>query len=128
MARIDGIDALAAMMRQQVRSLGRGATGRVDAGATEPNRPERKKKVGKGDLAAVVSRRVAALDKTDPDVRRKAFRIFLEAVLLAEFGEELINDSAFQGLVDDTVGQMSADPALAEAMQRAAGMLLPTGD
>ncbi|WP_374335625.1 hypothetical protein [Leeia sp.] len=45
--------------------------------------------------------RPTALNPDDAQQQRKAFRIFLETLLLAELGEHLINDPAFQGMVDD---------------------------
>jgi len=125
MTSIDGIDALAALMRQQVRSLRQPATDRAPAMAPLAPQPQKRRNAGSGqDLASVVSRRVRALDQADPDAPRKAFRIFLEAVMQAELGDAVINDAAFHGLVEDVIAQMATDAALAEAMARAARLLL----
>ena len=125
MTGVDGIDALAALMRQQVQSLRRPAAARADAVVPPLPQPSKRRKAAtRQDLAGVVSRRVRALDQADADAPRKAFRIFLEAVMQAELGDELINDGAFHGLVDDVIAQMAADAVLAEAMARAARLLL----
>jgi len=121
MTRIDGLDALAALMRQQVQSLRRPAT---QAQSPAQRTRERRGALAREDLAAVVSRRVRAVDRAGKDAPRKAFRLFLEAVLQAELGEELINDAAFHALVDDVLAQMDANPGLAQAMDRAAALLL----
>lgn len=75
-------------------------------------------------LGRLIGQRLAALKKTDPDRGRKAFRIFLESVLIGELGEELINDPGFYQMVDDVQAQMEADPAIAKIMQEAIGLLL----
>jgi hypothetical protein len=73
---------------------------------------------------SVIARRVQAIDPGDPDRRRKAFRVFLESVLLAELGEALINDPGFYQLVDQVQSRMQTDADLARAMDEAADLLL----
>ena len=75
-------------------------------------------------LDVTVARRVRAIDPQDPDRRRKAMRVFLESVLLAELGESLINDDGFYQLVEQVQQQMAADSGLAEIMDQAADLLL----
>ena len=128
----DGIDALAGMIRRQVQALrGTAAAGRTapsgGAAKASPRAPARRGADAKAparDLAAVIARRVQAIDATDPDAGRRAFRLFLESVLLLELGEDLINDPAFYQLVDDVEGQMRADAELAPLMERAGDLLL----
>jgi hypothetical protein len=67
---------------------------------------------------------VLVIDPDDPQRERKAFRIFLESVLLAELGDELINDPAFYQMVEDVQLQMEGDPELASAISQAAKLLL----
>jgi hypothetical protein len=74
-----------------------------------------------GDL---ISRRVQALDPADPQRGRKAFRIFLESVLLNELGEELINDNAFYLMVDQVQKTMEQDPRIGAAIAQAVASLL----
>jgi hypothetical protein len=84
---------------------------------------------GAETVAALVARRVQALDRADPDRHRKAFRVFLESVLLAEFGEALVNDAGFHRLVDDVQATMQADREIAGQIRGAAERLLgdPSG-
>jgi hypothetical protein len=77
-------------------------------------------------LSRLVAERVAAISRADPDRSRKCFRVFLEVVLLAEFGERLINDPGFYDLVDRVEKQMAADPELKLAMHSAGTSLLQT--
>jgi len=59
-----------------------------------------------------VARQIAAIDAGDPRRRQKAFRVFIEAQILNEFGASLNNDAAFQQLVDDVVSGMEGDQGL----------------
>jgi hypothetical protein len=62
------------------------------------------------DLAALVALRVRSIDRDDPQRGRKAFRVFLEAVLLSRFGEQLLGDPQFHQLVDGIQTALDADP------------------
>jgi hypothetical protein len=122
-ARIDSTHDLAALIRLQVASLGRmpGSAGAVTNRPSGRASAAPKKAAGDAppDVASVVARRVHSIDPDDPDRHRKAFRVFLESVLLAEFGEHLINDAGFHQLVEEVQSQMAADPELARHMQSA---------
>ncbi len=121
----DGVDSLAAIIRRQVESLGRPAASVNVSTAEAPGDEARAKKRSKGqDLASVVARRVRSIDPAEPDAERKAFHVFLESVLLAEFGEHLINDPAFHQLVDGVRLQMEGNPAVAAMIKKAATALL----
>ena len=72
----------------------------------------------------MLANRILVIAPDDPQRHRKAFRAFLEAVLLAELGESLINDAAFYQMVDDIQQQMESDPQLAKALSDAGAMLL----
>ena len=129
MTPIDPSTSLAAAIRRQVSSLARpspsaGASAersKIAAHAPSGHRTTS----GPSDLAAIVARRVRAIAPDDPGRRRKAFRVFLESVLLAELGEDqLINDPGFYRLVDDVHLQMEADAGLAQSIDDAAAWLL----
>lgn len=113
MSQIDPTIQLAALIRSQVSALRR-----------TPQRLSSKKTEGKTsqsqDLATLVARRVTVVDPADPNRHRKAFKIFLESVLLAELGEELSNDPAFYAMVEQVQQQMESDVALAASMHAAA--------
>jgi hypothetical protein len=101
-----------------------GTTTKAPAG--QPKRPAAPKSGARRteDLASAIARRITAIDKTDPDRRRKAFRVFLESVMLDEWGQQLINDPGFQQLVDNVQSQMETRADLRELMQEAASRLL----
>lgn len=113
MTRIDSAMRLAEIIQRQVE--GTRPPGRSPA-APAAGRP--------AALAATIARRVRAVDRSAPDHRRQAFRVFLESVLLAAMGETVINDPAFYQLVEQVQARMAMDTELAEAMERAAQLLL----
>ncbi|UGQ47981.1 hypothetical protein [Massilia endophytica] len=91
-------------------------------------RPPKRRAAGRPDsgpgLGALIAARVAAIDPDDPARGRRAFRIFLEAVLLNELGQQLINDPAFYALADAVERQIAAEPALALLAEAASAALL----
>ena len=128
MTQIDSTGRLAAIIRRQVTSLarteGRGAaSGRPETASQQSTSPTNEAGAPK-DVAALVPRRVQAIDPDDPGRHRKAFRVFLESVLLEQFGTHLVNDPGFHQLVDDVHVQMEGDEALASAMQEATNAML----
>ena len=87
-------------------------------------RPQERPAAPREDLAGALARRVAAIDRRDPDRRRKAFRVFLESLMLDEWGAHLINDPGFQQVVDSVQQQMQAQRALEPLIDEAARRLL----
>lgn len=118
---IDATARLAALMRAQVSTLrrrhphaktGKAAANRSPAGEEGP------------DVAGAAVQRMKALSRDDPQSAHAAVRIYLESVLLAEFGPQLANDPAFALMVDDVHEQLRSDPHLASALDQAAAILL----
>ncbi|HEX7634768.1 MAG TPA: hypothetical protein VF427_05740 [Noviherbaspirillum sp.] len=62
------------------------------------------------NLESLIAQRIQGIERDDPQRGRKAFRVFLESVLLSHFGEQLINDPKFYQLIDDIQMSMEADP------------------
>jgi hypothetical protein len=132
MSQIQGAAEVALFIRRQMESI-RTAAKQVDrpARASATGNARQSSGADRGaaaapreDVAAVAFRRIRYIDPADPDRKRKAFRIFIESVLLFELGEELMNDPLFYQLVETVEGKMSADPALARAMDEASDMLV----
>jgi hypothetical protein len=69
------------------------------------------------NVREAVRQRLRALDPADPRHAAKATRVFVESVLVAEFGDSLINDPKFRELIDDVAATMLADTALAGALR-----------
>lgn len=120
---LDPASQLAALIRVQVASLRR---------RQEPGAPAGKRRsaaaasgaAGTPDLASLVAQRIRSIQPDDPMRERKAFRVFLETVLLSELGQELLGDPAFSTMVDHVQDQMESDPDLANASLEAARLLL----
>ena len=53
------------------------------------------------------------VDARDPQYQEKATALFVESILLSEFGEGLVNDAGFRLTIRDVARTMSADPATA---------------
>jgi len=79
---------------------------------------------GAQDWMAQVARAVVAIEPDDPNRRRRAFRIYLQAVLARECGIRQVDDAGFQGLIDRVQETMEADPRLRSAIETAGDMLL----
>ncbi|HWW08333.1 hypothetical protein [Collimonas sp.] len=119
MTSINATAEIAALIRSQVASL------RKPSGSTASKSQSKHGKLqDERDIAALIAQRVKVIDPDDPQRERKAFRIFLESVLLAELGGDLINDPAFYQMVEDVQLQMESDPGLALAVSQAAKLLL----
>ena len=80
------------------------------------------------NLARLIAVRVQQIGRDDPQRGRKAFRVFLEAVLLSHFGEALVNDPRFFQLVDDVQVALEADQACRLLVASAIEQLLSEHD
>ena len=123
MAGIDSVQQIVATIRAEM--AGRIGQGNPTAVKAESKGRAAAKAAPKSTrLGGLINQRVAALDPADPERGRKAFRIFLESVLLGEFGEELINDPGFYQMVDDIQQLMEGDARIATAIDKAVASLL----
>lgn len=124
MSSIDSVQQIVATIRAEMAA-------RVKPGERQERaaqgRQAGKEKVGgsaQQHMGSQISQRVKALDPDDPKRGKKAFRIFLESVLLTELGENLINDPGFYQMVDEVQSSMEQDPQIAEAIGKAVAILL----
>jgi hypothetical protein len=70
-----------------------------------------------------IARRIKSIEADDPGLLEKATHIFVESILLAEFGGGLVNDPEFQDLVHQVQEAMLADPSIEQDLRRLAGEL-----
>ncbi len=122
MTGLDPTNQLAGLIRVQIASLRRRQEARGAAALKQPAVPPSAGQTP--DLASIVAQRIRSLQTDDPQRERKAFRIFLETVLLSELGQQLVADPAFVLMVDHVQSQMESDPDLARASIDAARLLL----
>jgi hypothetical protein len=71
-----------------------------------------------------MAQRLQAIDRTDPDRRRKAVRVVLELELARAFGTGLLNDPGFPQMVDAVQDQMQGDGQAAAAVHALGDLLL----
>jgi len=69
-----------------------------------------------GASAVNMAQRIAAIDRADPDRRRKAVRVVLEAELARAFGAALLNDPGWPAMLDAVQAGMQADAQAAHAV------------
>ena len=74
--------------------------------------------------AAVLAQRIAAIAPDDPERRRKAVRLVLEAELAREFGAPLLGDPRCVDMLDAIQQQMQRDPESAQAVDSLGDWLL----
>jgi hypothetical protein len=75
-------------------------------------------------LEQLLLRRLRSIGADDPDRKQKVFRAFLEANLLAEFGEQLANAPEFGQMVSEVQAQMQGDERLTAAIDEVVKTML----
>lgn len=118
MAPIDGVtQAMQVLRRQMAENLERmrrsGTLAGVSASTTGSPAPRARR-----TLRQDVAQRIKGIEADDPRHLEKAALLFVESVLLAEFGEELVNDPEFRDLAVQVQSAILADAALREDMSR----------
>jgi len=137
---IDPATQLAALIRAQFAAQVRaqeklGESGVASNRAAQRKEPGLRKAQGEpGDAASneaenarlqqLVVLRARALSPTDPERERKAFRLFLESVLIQSFGRDRLGEAGFDQMVDTVLQRMESDVELRSAMKQAASLLL----
>lgn len=133
MSLIDPSTQLAAMIRAQFSAQFQAqaknrANGTPDAARKEPAPPRagNARNAGKDDeqIQEMVALRVRALSPDDPQRQRKAFRIFLESVLMQAFGRDRLDGPGFDQMVNAVLQRMESDPDLGAALREAGDLLL----
>jgi hypothetical protein len=119
---IGNIDRLVAVIQTQLSS-------RADLQSLKRGTAPGKGKTGQASrdsegVEALIGERIKTIRRDDPGRGRKAFRVFLESILLSHFGENLQNDPGFYQLVDDVQFAMEADPSTSEMIKTAIAHLL----
>lgn len=121
MSTIDPMSPLLARLRAEALAWQRRGGARAEGGGLEQNAPPRA-----SDWLGQVAQAVVAIRRDDPQRQRKAFRIYLQAVLARECGIQQPEDPAFQSLVERVQDAMDGDERLRSAMVAAGDMLLQT--
>lgn len=121
MSTIDRLGPILAQIRAQTLAWRQRKPG---AEAVGPEEPERTSLGGPSDWLEKVAQAVVAIRPDDPRRRRKAFRVYLEALLARECGIRRVEGADFQALVDRVLESMEAEPRLNEAVEHAGDLLI----
>lgn len=126
MANVGGVSVLAALLVEEIRARRRtaGASSSTRRHTGHPDVPERTRASSQLTLQQRISARLGAIDASDPDRISKGLRVFLEAVLLEEFGSDVVGDPAFQTLLASVQELMMSSDELVEPIREAMAELL----
>lgn len=94
------------------------------AGGVVPQRQAQTGAQAAQSHVATLASRLGALRPDDAQRPRKALRLFIEAVLLDEFGSELVLTTEFESLVDRALSAIEGDESLRDTLLQATQELL----
>jgi hypothetical protein len=114
-----------ATLRSSLGKSGGAAAARALTGGTPQPRQEKSGTQAAQSQITMLASRLGALRHDDPMRARKALRLFIEAVLLDEFGSDLILSAEFEHLVDRSLLAIESDESLRETLLEATRELLP---
>jgi hypothetical protein len=125
MATIGSVDQLVAAIQAQLAARTRSTATPAAAISSAPaKRKTHPGRYAQQNLGALIELRIARIERDDPQRGRKAFRVFLEAVLLSHLGEGLVADPRFFQLVDDVQAALEGDAECAAMVTSAIDQLL----
>jgi hypothetical protein len=118
MSKVDGVSWVVTALQAQLVQRRQGtASARTDA----PPKPSHKRTSGQkasGERALErMAVHVSAIPADDPDRPRKLFRLFLQSLLVEQFGEQVLLDPAFFAMLDEVHAQMESNASIAARMK-----------
>lgn len=120
---ISNIQYLVAVMRDEITNQALSVAGQSATSLKRLSTRNSHTLTSKRDIASSLRKRIRSINPDDPDKERKAFRIFIESMLLQELGMQLINDPQFYDLVDKVHEQMEANNEIADLVRIAVAQL-----
>lgn len=109
MERISRLDQVLLLLRKQIKQRAGAALVRPGASAAGTGA---RTGAADGDPIARVGVRLAQLRATGVTDRRVLARALIEQILVQHFGEALLNEAAFQGMLDRVLACVDEDPEL----------------
>ncbi len=122
MTSIDSTSQFLAQIANQVSAIGRKSSLLEKTKGKEKG--SEKKGVSQENLDELVTQRILSIDPGDPHSKRKAFRVFLESILINELGGNTLNDPAFHRMLDEVQRTMESDTDLLPSIEKAGEFLL----
>lgn len=104
------LEALRKQLAESPRKAATGSKAGQSQGAPAAARPDI------GQLQKKIGEKLQRIDSGDPKSRQKSVHVFLESVLLWEFGEQMMDDPKFYALLDEVQSSMESDHALQESL------------
>lgn len=104
MSRIDHLNDILSIVRRKVEE-----TGRARAPSSPKNTSPKARtsaRVGANELERRVVERIKKIPADERDFAKKAGRIFVDAVMAWEFGEELLLDAEYDDMAHDVLTMM----------------------
>lgn len=125
---ISSVNQLVANIRSQLAANAANATANTatnrKTGSKQASLANQASLYDSQNLENLIGQRIKQIERDAPNRGKKAFRVFLEAVLLSQLGEHLINDPKFYQLLDDVQGAIENNPATREMAEEASAQLL----
>lgn len=114
---VSQVGQLAEVLRKQLAEAQKAntAAGTAAPAAAAGARPAAAQ-AGLAELRKKIADRIRRIDASDPHAHRKSVHVFLESVLLWEFGEHLMDDPKFHAMLDDVQSNMESDAATAGSL------------
>jgi hypothetical protein len=112
---INNVGHLVEVLRKQLAESQKNSGATFKTGATS----NAAKNIGRPsveDLQKKIREKLNRIDINDPKSRQKSVQVFLESVLLWEFGERLMDDPKFYALLNDVQTSMESDPEVSESL------------
>lgn len=114
---VDNIAQVMQVLRRQMAENLERMRSSGKLGAAQPAAPAVR------NVRQTVERRIKSIDADDPRYLEKAASLFVESVLLAEFGDGLVNDPEFRDLVGQVQSALLADAELSGDVGRLAARI-----
>jgi hypothetical protein len=114
------MQALRRQMAANLERLGQSGKPAGQAGALSGTPSQRVQPT----VRQAMARRIRSIDPDDPGFLEKAALVFVESVLLAEFGEKLLNDPEFRDLATQVQSAMISNTEIRDDLQRLTQQIL----
>ncbi len=99
MDKINQINSIFKIARSQLFKQAKTGLSATDK-KTKTSAKKKIKKISSNELKKSISEKLQSLDKKNDDYMQQSSNVFLESVLLWEFGEEIINAPEFHQMLD----------------------------